>query len=78
MSETMCYIGIKPCGCVVAIVLDAKEHKKATANDVASFIRSGLTVEHTSTTDGKERFSPCTCDEKPEDDTMDLFEDAKT
>ena len=49
-----------------------------TAKDVASFIRSGLTVEHTSTTDGKERFSPCTCDEKPEDDTMDLFEDAKT
>lgn len=37
------YIGRWPCGCVVAVVHDEKD--KFTAEAVADFIKSGLTVE---------------------------------
>ncbi len=41
-KATHCYVGSKPCGCVVAGVVD--EGTKETARDVADFIRSGLSV----------------------------------
>lgn len=42
-NATHCYIGVKPCGCVVGIVTDTCD--KSTADYVAGFIRDGLTVE---------------------------------
>lgn len=45
----MCYIGRKKhCGCIVAASVDTDEHTHDVAEDVAEFIRSGLTVERVS------------------------------
>ena len=39
------YVGIKPCGCAVAAVVDRPEWAKDTAKDVARWVRDGLRVE---------------------------------
>lgn len=44
-EEQMCYVGIKPCGCCVAVCVDIPEHKKDTAKFVARCLKDGLTVE---------------------------------
>lgn len=42
-KATHSYIGRKSCGCVVAARVDTGD--KDTANDVADFIKSGLSIE---------------------------------
>jgi len=44
MNE-MAYIGRAKCGCIVAVTCDT-ETNTLVADDVAEFIRSGLTIEH--------------------------------
>lgn len=39
------YIGRKPCGCVVAAMVDNPDDAKETAKEVAKWIKLGLTVE---------------------------------
>lgn len=41
----MCYIGRKPCGCVVAAVVDDGKYPKRTAENVAEMICNGYTIE---------------------------------
>lgn len=43
MQATHLYIGRKPCGCAVAAVTDLGD--KDTAESVADYIKSGMTVE---------------------------------
>lgn len=42
-DHTHAYIGIKPCGCVVAVTVD--DGGKYVAKDVAEFIESGLIIQ---------------------------------
>lgn len=44
-KQEFAYIGRKPCGCIVAAVVDSPERRKDTAQKVAGFIADGLTVE---------------------------------
>jgi len=43
--DSMSYIGRKPCGCVVAAVVDQSDNRKGTADWVHRMIMDGLTVE---------------------------------
>lgn len=45
MPETMSYVGKKPCGCVVAAVVDDPNHKRDVARTIAEWVKGGLTVE---------------------------------
>jgi hypothetical protein len=52
------YIGVKECGCVVAICHDLGD--KETAKEVAELIRSGLHVERVPVAEAVRRFGRCT------------------
>ena len=56
-----CYVGIKPCGCMVAWVYDSKEHPKDVAKSVAQFIKDGYRVESANTDDIRSKLGPCKC-----------------
>jgi hypothetical protein len=43
MAATHVYVGRKPCGCIVAVVVDTQD--KQTGKDVGKFIANGLAVE---------------------------------
>lgn len=55
-----CYIGIKPCKCVVAITTGLAYDM---ASDVAQYIRQGYRVECVTIEEGKARLKRCKCDE---------------
>jgi hypothetical protein len=63
MEYTHAYIGKKPCGCVVACVVDMPDHKKSTADDVAEFIKEGYVVQHIAIGSGIQ-MAKCRCEEK--------------
>jgi hypothetical protein len=44
-TEQMAYVGIAPCGCMRAAVVDEPKHAKDVRKDVSGFMRDGLTVE---------------------------------
>lgn len=46
MTGTMSYVGKKPCGCVVAAVVDDPNDKPFVARAIARWVKDGLTVEH--------------------------------
>lgn len=60
-ARSDCYVGIKPCGCMVAWVHDSPEHQKDTAKSVAQFIKDGYRVEAAITADIRSKLGPCRC-----------------
>lgn len=42
--ETMCYIGMKPCGCIAAIILDKGDYKKTIGETLKLWVNDGLKV----------------------------------
>lgn len=58
MKATHAYLGVKPCGCAVALACD--DGDRHTANDVAGFIRSGYAVERVPIEDAAARIRRCT------------------
>jgi len=56
-----CYIGIKECGCVVAVVIDRAEYKKDTAKSVADFIKRGYRVEAAVLEEVRHKLGSCKC-----------------
>lgn len=56
-----CYVGIKPCGCMVAWVYDNGELQKEVAKSVADFIKSGYRVERSNTEEVRYKLGPCRC-----------------
>ena len=56
-----CYVGIKPCGCMVAWVYDDPKHPKDVANSVSDFIRSGYFVERANTDEVRHKLGKCKC-----------------
>jgi hypothetical protein len=59
MSERMCYVGIKPCGCVVAGCVDDPQWKKDTAKFVGTMIKEGYEVKRVPV--GKVTLRRCKC-----------------
>lgn len=54
-----CYVGRKECGCFVAAIVDAPEHRKDTAREVAKWIRQGLAIERMSVEDVRQKLMRC-------------------
>lgn len=49
------YIGRKPCGCVVAMMVDDpdRKHKKRTGKEVGSWVADGLNIERVRCVDAR-------------------------
>lgn len=60
-----CYVGVKPCGCMVAWVFDGPKYPKDVAKSVADFIKSGYRVERANTDSVRRKLGRCKC--KPHD-----------
>lgn len=56
-----CYVGRCKCGSVVAAVVDTPGYEKATAKDVAGFIKDGLTIEQMDTEQVRVTLKVCAC-----------------
>ena len=56
---THAYIGVKDCGCVVAITVDTPQRPKEVAIDVAEFIENGLHIERLPLDDARTKIKPC-------------------
>jgi hypothetical protein len=61
MDKPECYIGRKPCGCVVAVTCLGVADDELVARDVADFIRSGYAVEPMSIADMRKQLHRCKC-----------------
>ena len=61
MKKHDCYVGILPCGCMVAWVYDNGEHPKDVAESVAEFIKNGYSVERANTDEIRPKLGPCKC-----------------
>ncbi len=57
---TVCYVGRKSCGCLVAAVVDLPGQEKETARDVAQFIREGYTVTRMESEEVRVQLHACT------------------
>ena len=62
-KATHAYVGILPCGCCVAAVVDTGD--KFAAADVARFIREGLKVERQTVEWVRENLRRCVHQKKP-------------
>lgn len=60
-QQAFAYIGKKPCGCIVAAVVDLAERKETTAQHVAEMIADGLTVERVTCEYVRQNMRRCTC-----------------
>ncbi len=58
------YIGRKVCGCVVAATSISGQNPTEVANDVADFIRSGLTIEKVTSEYVRLNFKGCPHDKQ--------------
>lgn len=59
MSDRFAYIGIKPCGCTVAAVIDDPKYAKDTAESVADFIKSGYRIERVACDEARFKLKEC-------------------
>ncbi len=50
---THCYVGIRSCGCRVAVIMDMPHNRTGTASTVADYIKSGYRIERESLEDFK-------------------------
>jgi hypothetical protein len=67
-----CYVGKRPCGCLVAAAVDKPEYTKDTAKSVAKWMRDGLTIERQTVEYVRANFATCPHkDKKPKQE--DLF-----
>lgn len=44
-TEAKTYLARNPCGCICGAVVDAPEHKRDTAREIAAWLRLGCTIE---------------------------------
>lgn len=57
----MAYVGIKPCGCMVAARVDNSKHKKEVAKDISDFVKQGLRVERITVNRVRKELKKCEC-----------------
>ncbi len=72
------WVGLKKCGCCVAVVLDDPEYKRDTEKAKREFLKHGLSVVHATWQEWQEKYMPsmgvkCTHDQ-PLAGTNDLSE----
>lgn len=60
--STPCYMGRKPCGCLVAVCVNTRMHMDETAKDLADWVRHGLTIEHSTVETFKGMPFGCKCE----------------
>lgn len=65
-AQVFSYVGIKPCGHVVAAAVDRPEYAKDNAVEIASWIRDGLTVERWTVERVRTELKFCNCEKKAE------------
>jgi hypothetical protein len=58
-----CYVGIKPCGCMVAWVYDDPMYPQDVAKSIDEFRRSGYSVERANTDEVRHKLKKCKCAE---------------
>mgnify|MGYP001595242035 CR=1 FL=1 len=44
-EQAYAYVGVAPCGCIRCVTVDVPAYAKTVRRDVASFMRSGYTIE---------------------------------
>lgn len=59
--STHAYIGRKPCGCVVALVVDEPRWKRDTAKTVARYVLDGYAVERLTVAEATAALRRCDC-----------------
>ena len=52
-AKTPAYVGKRPCGCVVAAIVDDGDDPKDVAKFVADLVRRGMTVERSTVEDAR-------------------------
>lgn len=60
-EERFAYTGTKPCGCIVAIIVDDPRWKKDTAKALSGYIKSGLTITRVSMNGPAPSIVDCKC-----------------
>ena len=60
-TTNMAYIARKSCGCMVAAAVDEPDHREDTANEIAEWIRAGLTVERVTVDYVRANWRTCAC-----------------
>lgn len=73
----MAYVGRKVCGCVCAAIVDDPAHKKEVAEDIADWIKSGLTIDRVSVEYVRENFVGWACPHEPKQLTLPITEETK-
>ena len=68
-DDRMAYVGRQECGCIIAATVDNPAHKNHVANDLAEWVRDGLTIERLTLEEAREQFG-CKCVEQLELDGM--------
>lgn len=59
---THVYLGLKACGCGVAVVIDDEMAREDLAETLAGYIREGLTIERVPIDGFMSRFKGCKCE----------------
>jgi hypothetical protein len=57
-----CYVGRKPCGCLVAWVYDDPMYTEDVSQSVADLFRRGYSVERANTNEVRHRLGKCKCE----------------
>ena len=59
VTNYMAYVAHEKCGCMTGATVDEPQYAKATAKDVADWIKDGRTVEHVSGDIVRKTFAVC-------------------
>lgn len=71
------YIGVKPCGCAVAAIVDRPEYKADVAKALRNWIKHDLTIERVTVEAARERLKQCPHKPAPEPTLFDKGTDVK-
>lgn len=68
--EQPCYVGKKPCGCIVAAIADDGRDRERVATALRDWVRDGLTVERTTAAVVRQEFVGNDCPHEPRQGTL--------
>jgi hypothetical protein len=58
-ERQMCYVAVKPCGCVIGAVVPLREDLSHLSRHVAGWMRKGYAIEQHTLGDAREMLGPC-------------------
>lgn len=65
-NDSPAYVGKKPCGCIVAAIVDSPSDRERVAAALRGWVQAGLTVEHTTAADVRRNFVAEPCPHEPQ------------